>query len=301
MEILRTVTREFMTGDKAVLHLESRSGSVTVEGRQSDRVVVDAVVRVYSDISAEADEAAALVARGMEQDGHRVIVRAPALRRAEAGWAVLLGHRGSRIDYHVRVPRKTAVRVLSQSGSVQILHTEGVVHTEARSGKLGIEDITGNVTVVARSGSVQIEDVRGDVTVEARSGRLRVRRVQGGVQTDSRSGSVEVEGVAGTARIIASAGSVSASDVEGKLLIRSRAGSVRYRGRILQDADIEAHAGSITLAVDPDFPFFIDAESSVGSVRSDLPPRRGNGAPPEGGPKVRLRSHAGSIRLTRAD
>ena len=60
-------------------------------------VVVDAVVRVYSDINAEADEAAALVARGMEQDGHRVIVRAPALRRAEAGWAVLLGHRGSRI------------------------------------------------------------------------------------------------------------------------------------------------------------------------------------------------------------
>jgi hypothetical protein len=63
--------------------------------------------------------------------------------------------------------------------------------------------------------------------------------------------------------------------------------------------DMEAHAGSITLAVDPEFPFFLDAETHVGSVRSDLPPRRNGSGPAAGGPRVKLRSHAGSIRLTR--
>ena len=85
MEQLRTVTREFQTGDKAVLHLESRSGSVLVESRDADRIVVEATVKIWSDIAAEADDAAELVLRHMEQDGHRVIVRAPPINSSEKG------------------------------------------------------------------------------------------------------------------------------------------------------------------------------------------------------------------------
>jgi hypothetical protein len=40
-------------------------------------VTVDAAVRIKNDIAAEADDAAALVEQNMEQDGHRVIIRAP--------------------------------------------------------------------------------------------------------------------------------------------------------------------------------------------------------------------------------
>jgi len=66
------------------------------------------------------------------------------------------------------------------------------------------------------------------------------------------------------------------------------------------DADGRLHLGLIHLAVDPDYPFFVDAESDIGAVRSDLPPRRAGGAPNGTGPKVRLRTHTGAIRLTRA-
>jgi hypothetical protein len=69
---------------------------------------------------------------------------------------------------------------------------------------------------------------------------------------------------------------------------------------VLGDVDIEASAGSIVFAVDPAYPFFIDAESHVGSVRSELPPRPKGSVPQAGGPKVRLRSRAGSIRITAA-
>ena len=65
------------------------------------------------------------------------------------------------------------------------------------------------------------------------------------------------------------------------------------------DIDMRAHTGLIHLAVDPAAPFFIDAESDLGAVRSDLPPRSG-GASNGTGPKVRLRTHTGAIRLTRA-
>jgi hypothetical protein len=300
MEHIRTVTREFATGDKAVLHLESRSGAVIVEGRESDRVVIDAVVRVWTDLSVEADDAARLVEQAMEQDAHRVIVRMPALPKRE-GWAVLFGQ-GSRVDYHVRVPLHSAVRVLSKSGTVQITHVEGVIHTEAMSGKLGIDDIVGDVKVVSKSGSVLIERVRGDITAEARSGKVAVNHVEGALDIDARSGTVEVNDVEGDLRVTSRSGSVNIDNVRGRMNVKSRAGSTRYRGKIVGDADFEALAGSIQLTVDTDFPFFVDAESLAGSVRSDLPPRRnGTGASPEGGPKVRLRTRAGSIRLSKLD
>lgn len=302
MEHVRTVTREFVTGDKAVLHLEARSGSVVVEGRATDRITVDAVIHVWTDISSEADDAAALVERAMEQDGHRVIVRAPALQSQREGWSALFGDRGGRIEYRVRVPRRCSTRVLSRSGSVQITGIESIVHTEALSGKIVVEDVVGDLMVVSRSGSVLAERIDGNVKAEARSGKLTLRGVSGKADIEARSGSLEISDVAGDAKVIASSGSLVIENVQGRVYARARAGSVRYKGRVLADVDIEAHAGSITFAVDPAYPFFIDAESHVGSVRSDLPPRpRGSAPPAEGGPKVRLRSRAGSIRLTRWD
>ena len=302
MEHLRTITREFETGEKAVLHLESRSGSVIVEGRAGDRIIVEATLRIWTDLSSEADDAASLVARNMEQDAHRVIVRAPSLRTDEGrGLFTLVGMKSSRIDYHIRVPLLTAVRVLSRSGAVQIMHTEGLVHTEAMSGKVGIEDVKGDVTAVSRSGALTIERVTGNLTVDARSGKVRIKGVSGTLAVEARSGGIEIEDVGGDVRLLSRAGAVSIANARARLYARTRAGSTRYRGRVAGDFDIEAHAGSITLAVDPDYPFFIDAESHVGSVRSDLPPRRNGATPSEGGPRVRLRTHAGSIRITRAD
>jgi DUF4097 and DUF4098 domain-containing protein YvlB len=301
MEHARTVTREFSTGPKAVLHLEARSGTVLVEGRDSDRVTVEATVRIWTDVDAEVDEAAELVERSMEQDAHRVIVRAPALNLGEKrGLLAHLGLRSASIDYHVRVPRTTAVRVLSRSGSTRILNTQGVVHAEALSGRLAVEEVQGDVTVIARSGSVQVERIAGNVKAEARSGKLNIQRVRGRVEADARSGSVDIESIEQDVRVSASSGSLSIADVGGRMYVRSRAGSMRYRGAIRGDVDVEAHAGSITFAVDPDVPFFLDAESQVGSVRSDLPPRRNGAKPAEGGPRVKLRTRAGSIRLTRA-
>jgi DUF4097 and DUF4098 domain-containing protein YvlB len=300
MEQVRTVAREFQTGEKAVLHLEGRSGSVNVEGRDIDHVSVEATIHIWTDISAEADDAAILVERNMEQDSHRVIVRSPSLR-TEEGRSIfsIVGWKSSRIDYVVRVPRRTAVRVLSRSGSVQIGHVEGLVHTEALSGRIGLEHVDGDVTVVSRSGSVVIDHIGGDLSVDARSGKVRVKGVTGKASVEARSGTLELEDVAGDVRVTSRAGSVNVANVQGKLYARTRAGSMRYRGRVCDDMDIEAHAGSVTLAVDPDYPFFVDAESHGSSVRSDLPPRRNGAGPAAGGPRVRLRSHAGSIRLTR--
>ncbi len=299
MEHTRTITREFETGDKAVLHVEARSGAVRVESHDAPRVRVEAVVHVWSDLPAEADEAASLIERSMEQDAHRVMVRAPSLPQTE-GWSLWGGKRGSRVDYTVRVPVRTAVRVLSKSGRVQIVRTEGRVHLESGSGRLSIEDVAGDVLVISRSGSLSIQRVRGDVSAEVRSGRMEVHSVTGKVTLQSRSGATDVRNVAGDLDVTAHTGAVMIESACAAVRVRAHTGMIRYRGKVEADIDMKTHTGLIHLAVDPERPFFIDAESEIGAVTSDLPPRRGGGASGDGGgPKVRLRTHTGAIRVTR--
>ncbi len=300
MEHTRSIHRTFETGPKAVLHVEARSGAVIVQSHGAPTVVVEAIVHVWSDIEAEADEAAALVARGIEQDAHRVIVRTPSLPQTE-GWSLWGGKRGSRVDFTIRVPVQTAVRVLSRSGRVQVTGTEGRAHVECISGRSGIADVRGQVTVVSRSGSVAIERVHGDVEAEARSGRIEARDIEGKVKLTTRSGVTDVRGVSGDLEVQARTGSIVIENARGRVQARAHTGSIRYRGAIEQDTDIEAQTGSIHVAVDPDKPFFLDAESKIGSVRSDLPPRRGGGAGGDApaGATVRLRTNTGSIRISR--
>lgn len=298
MEHVRTVTREFQTGEKAVLHVEARSGAVEVEARASNAVRVEAVVHVWSDFGGEADDAAALVESGMEQDEHRVIVRTPALPGGDR-WT-LFGRRGARVDYVIQVPIRSAVRVLSRSGQVRVTGNEGRVHVEASSGRCQVTGVRGDVTAVSRSGSVQVERVDGDVTGEARSGRIEVREVSGSATLEARSGAADVANVGGALRVSTHTGAITIAGAGGPVRAQAHTGAIRFRGRVAGDLDMKAHTGLIHLAVDPDYPFFLDAESHLGSVRSELPPRKG-GRPGGGdGPKVRLRTHTGSIRLTRA-
>jgi DUF4097 and DUF4098 domain-containing protein YvlB len=299
MEFTRTLTRDFETPERAVLHVEARSGAVSVESHGQTGVRVEAIIRVWSDHEAEIGEAAALVDRGMSQDEQqRVIIRAPSLPQSE-GWS-FWGKRGARIDYNILVPTRTAVRVLSRSGRVSIARIEGRVHLESGSGRLTVEEITGDVAIVSRSGSLTIQRLSGSLTAESRSGRIEVRDVTGSVSVQSRSGSMELRHIGGDLDVRENTGSITIEDARARVTARAHTGAVRYAGPVAADVALSAHTGSITLAVDPSALFFLDAESETGSVRSDLPPRRGGGAPPASGPKVRLRTHTGSIRITRA-
>jgi hypothetical protein len=299
MEHVRTVTREFETGDKAVLHVEARSGTVTVETHGSPSIHVEAIIRIWSDQGDDIAEAGALVERGMSQDDQRrVIIRAPSLPQSE-GWA-FWGKRGARVDFVIKTPGRTAVRVLSRSGRVEVLRIEGRVHIESGSGRVRVADINGDVELVTRSGSLLVERVRGDVQSEARSARIEIRGVGGKAAAQTRSGSIELRDVGGDIEARAHTGTITIESPHGGVYARTQTGSIRFSGKVEGDVALSAHTGSVTMNVDPQVPFFLDAESNTGSVRSDLPPRRRGGADGEGGGyKVRLRTHTGSIRIRR--
>jgi hypothetical protein len=123
--------------------------------------------------------------------------------------------------------------------------------------------------------------------------------VAGSVEARARSGSIELRDIDGDLRVRAHTGSVSIDGAHARVNAETHTGALRLRGRVEGDVEMKAHTGLIHLSVDPAYPFFIDAESDLGTVRSDLPPRRNGSGPAPGGPKVRLRTHTGAIRLSR--
>lgn len=278
MEYIRTFTREFDVGDAAGLLVDNRSGSVTVRGEDTGSVRVEVVARLWADDDAEADEQADLIRRGIRQEGNQVTMRAPALLRPRP--FLFFGH-GPRIDYQVTAPRATEATITSRTGRVEVESLTRLLDVDVRTGRVGVRAIDANVRISSRSGSTQAEAIGGSLTVESRTGSVRVSRCAGDVTVQSRTGSVHVE------------------DAGGKLSIENRTGSVRYDGAVRGPFDIDVRTGLVRLAVDPDSVFFLDAQTTTGSVRSDLPLRRdGGGAPSQGGgPTVRVRTVTGAIRI----
>ncbi|MEX1255765.1 MAG: DUF4097 family beta strand repeat-containing protein [Dehalococcoidia bacterium] len=299
MEYVRTFTREFDVGERAELRVDNRSGAVTVRGGETRTARIEVVARLWGETEDDADDQVATIERGIEHDGaRRVSVRAPHLVRP-SGWLFLFG-RGPRIDYEITVPRATEAELISRSGRVEVEGLGEPLTVDARSGRVTVAEIGADVGIISRSGHVQATDVGGSLSIESRSGKVQVARCTGNVTVHSRSGALQIEGVGGSLRVENRSGYVGLADVGASLYVRSRSGALRYEGPVKDSFDIELMSGAVTLAIDRESVFMLDAETYSGMVRSDLPVRRdpGDGVSRDQAPTLRVRTHSGMIRLT---
>jgi DUF4097 and DUF4098 domain-containing protein YvlB len=294
MEFLRTLTREFDVGERAVIDVENRSGHVSVRGEETTRARVEVLARLWAETDREADDQFELVERGVRQEGDRIVVRAPALLRP-TGFLGLLT-RGPRIDYQLTVPRATGGQITNRSGPTEATSISGPLRIESSSGRTSVSRIDKDTTIISRSGSVQADAIGGALVIESRSGSVRVRDCKGSLSIDSRSGTQQIEGVGGDARVHSRSGSLAIVDVGGALSVQSRSGAVRYEGGIRAPFDFDITSGSVQIALDPDSVFFLDAEAASGSARSEFTVRSGDAAARDG-PTLRVRTLSGSILI----
>lgn len=210
------------------------------------------------------------------------------------------------------------VTVASQSGPVEIERVGGKVTVVARSGRITLRDVESDVKLntnsgsieaeragaaleaVAQSGNIAIDDVEGSVRAVAQSGRVTVSGVGGQAQIDARTGVVTVANVRNGAKVRTHSGNVMVrGEMTGGLDIQSVSGSVTVRGSVRGNLDIQAASGQVRLDVDPEAPFFIDAESTSGAIHSELTPRLEAPSLNGEGPRVKVRTSSGNIRVNR--
>jgi DUF4097 and DUF4098 domain-containing protein YvlB len=313
MEYIRTHILEFTTGPACRLAVKNPSGATVVEGGESDRVKIQVIAHLWQETAADADETMGRILRAIRHENGAVRIDIPPLR--STGPWFFFG-RGSRVDLQIEVPRHTAARVSGRSGRVEIARMEGPVEIDQRSGRTTVIGVGRDVRIHSRSGSIDVEDIGGGLTVRSRTGKVAARRVAGevniqsrtgavqveeaggGVQVESRTGRIAIERARGDVRAGTTTGAIVVSDAGARVHLEATTGAVRYRGAVCGDMEIRVTTGAITLEVDPERPFFLDAETVTGKISSDLQPRR-EGAPPAGAPSVRLRAVTGAIHIKR--
>ncbi len=280
MEFIRTLEVKFDVGDAIRLSVENQSGTIAVRGDGGRTVRVEVVARLWAEDEHEADDQAELIRRGIQHDGDKVVVRAPALLRPRP--FLFFGHSRPRVDYQITVPTKTQAKIESRSGLVEVEAIAGPLRIDSRSGKVSVREVSSDVEIQSRSGTVRAESIGGSLDAESRSGTIRVKGCGGDASLESRSGSLTIE------------------DVGGRLNAGIRSGSFKYEGGVHGSFDIKVTSGSVRLALDTDSRFFLDAEAVSGSVTSDLRLRENGtsgGRPPKDAPNVRIRTISGSIHI----
>jgi hypothetical protein len=303
MQYYRTIERTFRAGERPSLKASNRRGELVIVGEDREDIAFTAQLAVQADSEREGNDQLDRIQIPMNEVDGRVEIGPPLYDETSFGGVTLFGFRvpmtlgfGTRVDMQVRVPRRCAVDVVHRSGALRISGLHGATKAENRTGHAEIRDIQGDVRLDSRSGGVEVQDVRGNVEIDSRSGKVEIEDIAGTLRLVSRSGSVTVRKVTGRVSVQGRSGRLRLEDVTGPVELTAQAGAVEYRGRVQAPITIDVTSGSVRLAVSRDSAFYMDAESRIGSVRSELPVGYLE-RPPEDAPTVRVRTQTGSIRV----
>ena len=217
-----------------------------------------------------------------------------------------------KILFQVTVPQQYNVNLDTSSGGVSVADLDGDVRAKTSAGSLRLGRIKGPVWGRTSSGSVKLTSCDSAVDVKTSSGTVEVGDVAGDVRAQTSSGSIKIVRCDGNTEVQTSSGSIRLGSLARTVNARTSSGSIRASLTDQPNGECNLHtsAGSITVTLIPDIAINLDAETSAGRVSTDfavtsviqgkVPKNRLKGSINGGGPLLKLRTSAGSIRLQKA-
>lgn len=163
--------------------------------------------------------------------------------------------RGAKIAFDIQVPTKTRTDLKTGGGHVSLHALEGEANARTSGGHIEVADLQGNVTVETSGGHINLTKISGNAKVETSGGHIEVHGVEGNLIAETSGGHIEIHDAKGKVDADTSGGHVEVSLAKGNA----------HGGKI------ESSGGGITVEVDPQVDLNIDASTSGGSVRTDIP------------------------------
>ena len=283
------------SGTKFVL--DTDGGSVVVRGTsRSDASVV---------VTSPSGDLESRITVEVKQVGDEVRVVSRRKRGGGSSWFGLFGTSRTSPRFEVEVPQRTPVRVDTSGGQVQASALRADASLETSGGAIRVTDHVGRLAASTSGGPIRLERVRGSATVETSGGRIEARDIDGALRAMTSGGSIEIAGVTGDVRAETSGGSIRIHDAGGRIEAETSGGSVEasFRRGNARGGSLESAGGSVRVALDPAIDLSIEASSSAGSVRSELPVRGTvsrssvRGTLGKGGNLLRLHTSAGSVEI----
>jgi hypothetical protein len=277
----REIVRSLEAGPTPKLEIRGLHGSVKVRGEERPDVRIEATIHLRAATDEDAEDVIRAVSEGIYAEEDRVYARSPEPEHDSLFGALhrfLHDHGRLEIDWEVAVPRGASLSLNLVNGPVDV------------------SGIDGNVSGHIVNGRFNLTDVGGDLRFHHVNAKGAVRGVGGSVDMHYTNGDLDVERVAGDVNLHLVNGHVQIADAGRDAHVQGVSGAFVLTGAVRGDVSMSNSHGRITLNVPPESHFRLDADSSLGSVTSELEVRTGGGDTGDA-PRVSLHSETGSIEL----
>ncbi len=296
------VNKRFAVKPGGTLALDVDFGSVEVTTGEGNEVVVDAWRKISR--PRKADEEAFLRNNPVTlvQDGSDVTVRCKSKQRISWGW-----RNRNEAKYTITVPAQYNARLGTAGGGISVNGLTGEVTANTSGGGLKFSNLTGPLKAGTSGGGIHVEHCDGALVVNTSGGSIDVTGGGGSLEGHTSGGGVTVKEFRGPAHVGTSGGGIRVEKVTGEVSGSTSGGSVHAQlvSPIEAPVKLTTSGGSITVLVSDRAVFDLDAETSAGSVSSELPVttvgklerHRLSGTVNGGGKPVFLRTSGGNIQL----
>jgi DUF4097 and DUF4098 domain-containing protein YvlB len=288
-KIERTVEKTFTVQPDGTLRVETSGGGIKVDPGAGNTVKILVKQRIAAATDAEADEILKNLTLTLEQQGNDVIAIAKYEGERTSSWF----HFGSwppvQCEFIVTVPATYNVDLRTSGGGISVGDLTGAVVARTSGGGLRFGRITGTVDGHTSGGGISLEECTGDVKVHTSGGGIHLGPVGGNAQVHTSGGGISIKGIAGVVNAHTSGGPID----------------VAFAGPLKGDCEFSTSGGGITVHVDPKSDFNLDARTSGGGVRCQVPltvvgeikSSHVSGKVNAGGHELKLRTSGGGIRV----
>jgi hypothetical protein len=288
--IIRTVEYTFATQPAGVIRVETEGGTIRVAPSADGQVRITAREIIRADTDAGADAILQNLKLSAEQHGTEVDAT------ARYGAPTLGFHFGSwppvEVDFIVAVPAGFSADLKTSGGNVAVGDLGGSVQARTSGGDIELGRLQGNVDASTSGGNVVLREGDGHVNLHTSGGQIKVGRAVGPAELSTSGGNVEVDAVENAIHASTSGGNMKAGIVGG------------LRG----DCEFKTSGGTVSVTVDRDTAFRLEASTSGGNVsagglaltveRGGIGKSRLEGSVNGGGPLLKLHSSGGNVDIS---
>ena len=286
-------------GGKLVVDVDF--GTVEVTGGGDDKTLA-INARRFVDIADKAREKEFVEASPItiSNENNVITIRA----RSNRQWRWHDTHTRMEAHYSVQVPKNFNADLHTGGGAIEVTEMTGELHANTAGGQLRFARVHGPTDAETSGGAVRLTDCEGALKIHSSGGKIESAGGKGSLDAKTAGGQIAVRDFAGRVDVETSGGQLNLSDIAGPLTATTAGGGVNATLSSVTDVKLETSAGPITVAVPANGGFTVDAQSSIGGVKTDLPVNaernsreRLVGSLNGGGKQLFLRSGAGSISI----
>lgn len=287
-KIVRNVEKTFTVQPGGTFRALTQGGDIKISTGDVSEVRVVAKQTFRTDSEKEADAVLADLIFKLEQQGNDVIAEARYEKKAGnwfGSWPPVT------VSYTVTLPREFHADVKTSGGDIQIGDLKGNVKARTSGGDLHFAKIDGEVDASTSGGDVHLQEGTARAKLHTSGGDIRVIRAGGPTSVSTSGGDIELQSVEELIEAHTSGGDIVAT----------------ITGPIKQDTELSTSGGEVVVNVKKSLSFLLDASTSGGDVdatgltltieKGGVGKHRLSGAVNGGGPRLKLRSSGGDIKV----